>query len=212
MSGNQQILLGLAAAAAGGASTWNSADKSASITLSGGNLTATCGAFAVHCVRGTTSKASGKHYFEITIVSRNSAGGGTDQMKLGIATSAHGLTTLLGDGDSVSAGYTTNHNGGGAEGRLVANTEAVDLPATLLSDTDVVGVAVDVSNHLVWFHRNGTYQNSGNPATGVNGIDYVATGAVFPCFQGRATSDQVTLNVGSTAFAHSVPSGFTAWG
>ena len=40
-------------------------------------------------------------------------------------------------------------------------------------DNDIIGVAVDLENHKLYFSKNGTYINSGNPASGSTG-----TGAV----------------------------------
>lgn len=198
-------------AAAAAFSTLNPSDKSASITLSGGNLTATCGAFSAQSVRGTLSQTSGKYYLEWTIVNHVNAGGGTPRMKVGIATAAHTLTALLGEADALSAGFCVNDSGGA--GKIFVNTGGAGTVGSLTGAVagDIVGMAVDVPNHLIWFHINGTYVR-GNPATGTLGVNYVTTNAVFPCFQGRATNDQVTLNVGASAFAHSAPSGFSAHG
>ncbi len=94
------------AAAAAADSTWNPSDRSASITLTGGNLVATGGAFAAASVRGTLSKSSGKHYFECLVNAHNVAGGGgTPRLRVGIATGAHSLATLFGEYDSLSAVY-----------------------------------------------------------------------------------------------------------
>src|SRR5262245_8044916 len=49
------------------ATTWNPADKTANITLSNGNLTATNGAAAGNTVRATSGLGSGKWFFEVTM-------------------------------------------------------------------------------------------------------------------------------------------------
>ena len=37
------------------------------------------------------------------------------------------------------------------------------------ADGDIMGVAVDMDNHFVYFAKNNTWQNSGNPTSGANG-------------------------------------------
>jgi len=48
--------------------TWSTTDKSSTITLSNGNLTAAGSASASQSVRSTTSKSSGKVYWEVTLI------------------------------------------------------------------------------------------------------------------------------------------------
>ena len=91
---------------------------------------------------------------------------------------------------------------------------------------DIVGFAFDADNKKIYFHKNGTYQNSANPNTSSNG--YTVTGNA-PFFLGFATyqqTDQCEANFGgyhvysissgnSDAngygnFEYSVPSGYYA--
>ena len=39
---------------------------------------------------------------------------------------------------------------------------------------DIIGVALDLDNHKIYFHKNGTYMNSGDPTSGATG-----TGSAF---------------------------------
>ena len=39
---------------------------------------------------------------------------------------------------------------------------------------NIIGVALDVDNDKVYFHKNGTYINSGNPSSGSNGQSITA--------------------------------------
>jgi hypothetical protein len=63
--------------------TWNPSDKNASITLSGGNLTATGGTGSWHGVRGTVSHTTGKWQFEIKI--KLNTGNGNQMVGVGNA-------------------------------------------------------------------------------------------------------------------------------
>ena len=95
---------------------------------------------------------------------------------------------------------------------------------------DIIGVAMDLDNMKLYFHKNGTYINSGNPSTGSNGYTIGAlpsdkTGDyVFSCGSNGASSVGVFANLGqiktaSTSYADSngigsfdyaVPTGFRA--
>jgi hypothetical protein len=79
---------------------------------------------------------------------------------------------------------------------------------------DVICVAVDLSNQRVWFRRNGgNWNNSGtaDPTTNVGGISIASMlGFVAPVVQLSASGNTATANFGDTAFAQSVPSGFTS--
>jgi hypothetical protein len=87
---------GLLAAVTGGGftyATWNPADTSGDITLSGGNLVATRGAGSGwRSSRATQSKNSGKWYFEIT----RTAGSDKAQSIYGLMTAASGLSEYPG--------------------------------------------------------------------------------------------------------------------
>ena len=196
----QQLLM--ASSLGGGVATvrtWNPSDKSASIVLTNGNLTATqSGVSGPYGVRGTTSKTSGKYYFEVTVVTIASL-----FPSIGVADATHVLTTNLGTVDAVSAGYR-------ASGLLQANSGVTGIAATALANNDVVGVAVDITNHLIYWAKNNTWQNSANPSAGTGGIDYITTAAVFPAMSCNADTGSVTVNLGATAFTYTAPSGFTS--
>ena len=70
------------------------------------------------------------------------------------------------------------------------------LPMFQTTTDDIVGMALDVDNGKVYFHKNGTYQNQGNPNSGTNG--YTLTGDA-PYFLNMSTyqqSDQCEVNFG----------------
>src|SRR4029077_13475902 len=70
---------------------------------------------------------------------------------------------------------------------------------------DVIGVAVDFTNHLAWFRRNsGNWNNDGtaNPATGVGGIT-IAAGSYAPTvgFGAGGSARTTTGNFGASTYA-----------
>ena len=110
-----------------------------------------------------------------------------------------------------------NLNGGGSYG-------------SAWSDGDIIGVAVNSSG--IWFSINGTYQNSGNPATGSNSAGTPSLPGMILTGDGSATNNSSlsgVLNFGQDStfagatsaggnsdasgignFKYSVPSGFKA--
>jgi hypothetical protein len=195
MGAIQQLMLGEVATALT-YSTWNPSDKTSAITLSNGNLTLTTTATANQGIRGTLSRSSGKFYFEYTQ-------GTSLANRVGIADSTHVLTAGLGL-DSVSAGYATS-------GAIYYAT-SLSVSAATYTAADVIGVAVDTTNGLIYYSKNGTWQNSANPSSGTGGLAYVTTAAVFPAWgMLAATVNSGTLNVGATAFSYPTPTGFSAW-
>lgn len=186
-------------------STWNPSDKSAGITLSGGNLVAANNNSTLSSVRTVDKQVSGKFYWEATLTSwghtNDSIGFGVSSASLtaGLATNASPGTCSLNRGgvvyvDGVSAGFSFG---------------------TVTSGT-VVCFAIDLSARWVWFRLGaaGNWNNSApaNPATGAGGVA-VTVGAGLPAYPMLAcqlTGDSVTANFGDTAFTGVVPSGFTA--
>ena len=90
---------------------------------------------------------------------------------------------------------------------------------------EICGVAVDLDNNKVYFHRQGTYVNSGNPSTGSNGITITNAEYMFGFSNDSGTTRNVAnFNFGNPAFAvssgnsdgkygnfeYAVPSGYYA--
>jgi hypothetical protein len=177
-------------------STWNPLDMTSAITLSNGNLTLTMTATANQGIRGTLSRSSGKFYFEYTQ-------GAAATNSVGIADATHVLTTGLGL-DNVSSGYST-------AGVIYYNTTLSVFVATYTTG-DVIGVAVNITNGLIYYAKNGIWQNGANPSLGLGGLAYVTAAAVFPAW-GTPTANVTsgTVNVGAKAFSYTPPTGFSSW-
>lgn len=99
-------------------STWNPSDKSANVTLSNGNLTATQSSSAGtnSMVRGTSGKSTGNLYFEVSLDYCN--GAANDGWICGVANATQSLsnfvgssTNSLGVGDNGSVGIVWYNNG-----------------------------------------------------------------------------------------------------
>ncbi len=168
-------------------STWSPTDKGAGVTLSGGNLVATCG--STDSVRGTRSHASGKRYFEVTV-----SGGAF--WGIGVALSTANLTQYPGFA-SDSWGYFYN-------GQKAVSSTFTSYGAAMTSG-DVIGVGYDHATGNLEFFKNGVSQ-------GLIATSGFAGNNVFPVMGSASASSCVgTINVGATAFAFGLPSGYTAW-
>lgn len=182
---SQQLLL----AGSGGApiySTWNPADKSASVTLSGGNLTASVAFNNIGSVRSTVSKSSGKWYWEVTVASIS----GGDICAVGIAKAG-----------SVNLGSDANSWAYWSDGSVFNNNVLATTGTSWLAGSVTIGIAVDVTAGTVAFYLNNVLQY-----TYPSGV----TGPVFACLHLDGTNGARvgTANFGASALTYSPPSGF----
>ena len=74
-----------------------------------------------------------------------------------------------------------------------------------LADDDIVGIALDLDNHKLYFSKNGAFQNSGDPTSGSTGTGAIAldTGQTYFFAVGESGSTAVvsSANFGSPSFA-----------
>lgn len=101
--------------------------------------------------------------------------------------------------------YDVNTFGGGY---YINSTSSVSNSRTL-NTNDVIMVAFDSTTRNVWFGINGTWNDSGNPATAANPIGAVS-GTDELAFFVRAESTTVAANFGQRPFAYTPPTGFKA--
>jgi len=183
--------------------TWNPSDKSANIVLSNGNLTSAANTTADGAVRSTTSKSSGKVYFEVAWT-----GSGGADTSCGIATSA----AILGSAGNSTMGICAVF----LNGNIWFNGAAPGNAGGAVGNGTVC-FAVDLTNSRFWARiNNGNWNNNSanNPATNVGGINIATlfpTNAAFGITTYNSTVPTSTVNFGGTAFGYTVPSGFAAW-
>jgi hypothetical protein len=176
-------------------------------TIQDGNLVLT-GTAAGNSQRvGAMAVSSGKWYYEVTLTtlpaSMDPLAGFTEINNAsavtqypGQATSSYAIyhistNTFL---QKVNAGAFTNTN------------------TSVASQGDILGVALDLSSGKIWFSKNGTYVDSGNPATGSNAQFTGLSGTFVPAVRGTGgvTTTTITANFGQRPFAYTAPSGFKA--
>ncbi|MDX1479262.1 MAG: LamG-like jellyroll fold domain-containing protein [Saprospiraceae bacterium] len=146
-----------------------------------------------------THRSSGKYYFEYTY----DTAGSDDNIMYGVAhhTPEQPLNNFIGsgsDGWGFQGGGASKWPGGGSWGSTVAAG-------------DVVMCAVDLDNDEIYWGKNGTWFNSGDPSTNTNPAFTTVAGSIYPGLSMTATSQKVTINLGGSAFSYTVPSGYSAW-
>lgn len=186
--------------------TLNPSDKSTHLTLSNGNLTvAPDGNSSNHVVRATTSQSTGKWYWEVT-----AGGGSSGGTRVGIGPASFAL-------DNSNLGNTSTSWGYGTTGSVSTNNGGAGGSFAGWNTGDVVGVAIDLTGGKIYFSKNGTWGNSADPAAGTGGLGPGSGGLTgvtqFAIIEfGSGGTPNATINFGATAFAHTAPTGFAAYG
>ena len=199
----------VACSTTGTTATWNPADKSAQITLSGGNLIATDTSTGDSGVRSTTSHSGGKWYIEWTSGS-TFTGANTN---VGICTIG---APLAGVGNTTANAFLLQQGGSGA---VWFNGSQAGLPQIGQFFTNrIAGMAIDLVNMRGWFRVDGAsglnYWNgnaSYDPATNTGGVDISAlfpSNAAYPVFTSNGNGSICTIN---STFTYAAPSGFNPW-
>jgi hypothetical protein len=199
-------------------------------TLSNGNNSCAYGSASSRAVMlGTLGMSSGKYYMEFKISASS-------------ASPCNGYLGIINGSDNSSMGsylnQTSTYQAIGYQGDGTKN-----LPGNVSSSYgdsfttgDIIGVAVDIDNKALYFSKNGTFQNSGNPTSGASktgAIDFSSVtdnGFWFPIvsdasgtqtmtyqcnfgngyFGTTAVSSAGTNASGNGIFEHDVPTGYTA--
>ena len=182
--------------------TLNQSDKSGTVALSNGNLTAAFSGTNVFAgVRAVNSASSGKYYFEAKADIKSSF------MMAGLAKSTHTFSSGAGLDANLSVAYWAT------AGVYLNNTDILPIPAA--SQGDVICIAVDLDARKLWVRINGgNWNNSGtaNPATDVGSMNISSlTGALYPLAGFYTNGNQWTFNFGASAYTYSKPSGFSDW-
>ncbi|NDC73611.1 MAG: hypothetical protein EBZ62_09260, partial [Sphingobacteriia bacterium] len=174
------------------------------VTLTNGNLDfAGTVANAYTNSLGTIAVSSGKWYVEYTVGTLGTSNG------LGFvnAASLASVGSGWGIGEVVDGWLRT--------GTYVSNNSSTAISGlTAIAANDVVMLALDINAGKAWWGRNGTWENSGDPATGANAmITFTPGGKSFlvgPSGYSASVSITGTINYGSRPFAYTAPSGFKA--
>jgi hypothetical protein len=171
------------------------------VVLTNGNLDASYTTSAWKNVKSTFSMPSGKWYFEFvhtTSVQFTQVG----VFKTSTALSTATYFSVSSDGWSYSANY----------GELRNNDAVITSGISTATTSDTINVAVDIDAGKLWFGKNGTWFNSGNPATGADAAYTNLSGAMSIAVSviNSGGNAVVSLNAGQRPFAYTPPDGFLA--
>lgn len=204
--------------------TANALDKYGSLTLSNGELTFADSASAVGGMgwRASVGVSSGKWYWEITQTA-------TQNSRAICSVSVDAPNTAISAANTAGSGaIVTSYAYLQANGNKVNNASSVAYGASWTTG-DVIGVALDMTNGKVYFSKNGTWQNSGDPVAGTGFAFSGLSGTLGPsgvlyhdAFDGSlvqidANFGQAPLATGATYnsasggyFKYTPPTGFKA--
>ena len=148
--------------------TWNPLDQyyfwgaAASTNITDGNTIVQSGNSQYGYIPTTIGVNIGKYYWEIKPSARN---GGTGDLLVGVTST-----------QSVSAGQTLGYYPNDVAYRENGNKKINNSDTSYGNSytlNDIIGVAMDLDNNKLYFSKNGTWQNSGDPESGATG-----TGAI----------------------------------
>jgi hypothetical protein len=156
--------------------------------------------------RATMGVASGKWYWEGKIT----AAGGDDVFGIASVAAASSTDYLYKSANNYAYyAHTTNH---GAYGNN-ASISTTDYDA--YTTNDIISIALDLTNNKLYFAKNGTWANSGDPTSGSTGTGAVSItdpastvdGFYFPAAADYGGSPRATWSMNFGNPPHSISSG-----
>jgi hypothetical protein len=197
----------LTSATAANYCTWNPLAVGANITVSDGNLAASSATNSIKGLLSTLAVGSGfKWYWEVTITSLAS----DLRLQLGLATYQY----------NYASGYLGNSPYGGAgtwtgTGFIfdVNSVTVFSATVTALAVNDVVMFAYDDATGKIWVGKNGTFYNSGAPASGTGNVATMTAGSNYlpaAMINTSGGTNAIALNGGQRPFSYTPPTGFVA--
>ena len=197
-------------------------------SLAEGNLKFAPGGRAIAC--STIGVTKGKWYAEFKATDAGALSIGVGDLQLGIQAIGQSNPIYYDNNPSYAIGYYNSN------GNLSYNGTSTSY-GNSYTDNDIIGVALDMDNYAVYFSKNGTFQNSGDPTSGSSKTgDATSTASYNPLNSGEpmflfvedfsaAGVGECLLNFGNPPFSissgnsdanghgnfeYSVPSGYYA--
>jgi hypothetical protein len=174
-------------------------------TIQDGNLVLT-GTAAGNTQRvGTMAVSSGKWYYEVTLTtlpaSMDPLVGFTE------INNVSAVSQYPGQG---STSYSIYHISSNTFLQKVNAGAFTNTNTTVAVQGDILGVALDLGSGRIWFSKNGTWVDGGNPSLGTNAQFTGISGTFAPAVRGTGggTATTITANFGQRPWVYDAPFGF----
>ena len=170
---------------------------------------------------GSVGVTSGKWYFEVQSADTNG------YTLLGVIDEDSVIGTYVNaDAHAGDAPYGITYYGG--NGSIITNGSALSGVSFPSWTTETMGCALDLDNNKIYFSKSGTYGNSGDPASGSNGVAlptggsgtwFISTSTYYAASPAKTNQGGYTTNTPSSAatdangygtFEYAPPSGYYA--
>jgi len=178
--------------------TWNYLNQISSVAYSEGNLKFTNSSSTNRLAFPTFAMTKGKWYCEMKVTEHNNSYTHIGLRNIGSYTLTN---AYVNDPTNEKVSYLN-------DGRVYIHggTETSSLPT--YTSGDIIGMACDMDNGYLYYHKNGTYINSGNTASGssgTGGFDIYNHGSIDYCFavsnSDGGTDPVIEANFGSPPYA-----------
>ena len=206
--------------------TLNPLSTNSAVTLSKGNLefNYTGGDAATF---STLAASSGKYYWEIKALGADASG--VQKWTPGVIGAENHMFYNNRDGGYAPTAYAWYLG----NGNIYNNNSSISSAYGTANQNDIIGVALDMDNLKLYFSKNGTFLNSGDPTSGATGTGAISLTASYSPFiphagEGSggainfvfnfgngyfgttAVSSAGTNASGNGIFEYDVPTGYTA--
>tara|TARA_X000001388_G_C2172507_1_gene100383 strand:- start:68 stop:706 length:639 start_codon:yes stop_codon:yes gene_type:complete len=162
------------------------------LTFAQGNLKITNTGNAWRSSYGTFGSANGKFYFEVKCQASS------DYERFGIV-DADAMNKQSADGRYDDVGYNSRGYGYGSDGEKTNNGGSPSW-GNAWGAGDILGCAFDLTNGKLYFSKNGTFQESGDPTSGSTGTGSaydIDTGYVYiPALAHYGSGSSMEFNFG----------------
>lgn len=168
-------------------------NKHALVTLSNNDLTATAGISSWLSAASTSSKATGKNYFEIEIdkAAQNIALGLLPATNLGLLTNPFLVGSIQNSYGHFLFERTVNENG----------VVLVTLPNSYINGA-IIGILLNLVDNELQFIVGGVLQSA--LSVSITNLNYHVCVSIF-------NTSIITVNFGASPFTNTIPVGYTSW-
>ena len=159
-------------------------------------------------ILGTLGVQAGKWYAEFKL---RTATGTSNYAGMGIVNVSQQPEYALGSASSKKIGEYGNTVAYFSGGAVIRNTSTVRTDSTFTSG-DIISIAMDCDNGFVYWAKNNTWQNSGDPTSGATGtggynfFTYLGTGGIYVMGvtgrSGASSAPYFDVNWGNGAYAN----------